>query len=185
MVWRTQRLNVKVMLQGHGIYPWIVFPVHISSRLWMNFVKIHSNISLGETMCRIYDCNAYSGSMTHLKVMFFTLQFVFVSYLLNPWIEFQYTSLYFLLVRQYAKPKSQLARLKVKVTIQGHRIHSCYSCSLHNFWALSTVFMNLHPNVHLSETMCRTYAIDSSSGSLFEVMVLPFNSFPLFISWTL
>ena len=29
------------------------------------FIKLHTNVSLSETMCRIYD----SGSMTSLKVM--------------------------------------------------------------------------------------------------------------------
>ena len=65
MVCRTQRLKVKVKLHGHGIYPWIAFSVHIFSELWIFFIKLHSNVSLSETMYRIYD----SGLMTTLKVM--------------------------------------------------------------------------------------------------------------------
>ena len=61
----TQRLKVKVKLHGHGIYPWIAFSVHISSKLCKFFIKLHSNVSLSETMCRIYD----PGLMTTLKVM--------------------------------------------------------------------------------------------------------------------
>ena len=60
--------------------------------------------------------NADSGPMTYIKAMVFTLQFVFVPYLLNPGpepldrVSSNFTQT-FLLVRQYAEPITQLARV--------------------------------------------------------------------------
>ena len=60
-------------------------------------------------------------------------------------------------VRRCAGPLTQLPRLKIKVTLQGLRIYPWISCLLHISWTLWTLFIKLHPNVPLNETVCRTH----------------------------
>ena len=60
-----------------------------------------------------------------------------------------------------------LCKLKVKVTIQGHLINP--SIGVRSISPeLWIIFIKLHPNIPLSETVCRTY--DSRSRSQFKVM---------------
>ena len=165
------RLKVKVTLQVHGIYLWILCPLHISSTGWKIFIKLHSNVPLSETMCRTHDsatqtqgkvmgfslefrvCSispeaferfslnfdqiflsvrwcaelmtrlSYPRSMSHFKVVGFTLQFRVCSISPEP---FERSSLnfdqMFISVRQCAEPMTQLHRLEVNVTLQGHSI---------------------------------------------------------------
>ena len=60
----------------------------------------------------------------------------------------------FLSVRRCAEHMTQLLRLKV--TGQGQGIYPWISCPLHISWTLWTLFIKLHPNVPLSEVVCRT-----------------------------
>ena len=62
------------------------------------------------------------------------------------------------------------------------------SCLLHISWILWTIFIELHSYVPLSEAVCRTH--DSATqtqdqGHSSRSWYLPFNLWPLHISWTL
>ena len=84
---QLHRLKIKVILQGHVIYPSI--PFHISWTLWAIFIKLHTNVPLSETVCRT------NGSATQTLGQSFTsrswdlpLYFVSAPYLLNHLLDF-------------------------------------------------------------------------------------------------
>ena len=153
----------------------INYPLHISGTLKGIFIKLHPNVPLRETMCRIYDLYTDSRSRSHFKVMWFTLQFVSAPYLLNTLNDFHLTSLKCSShsVRQCAQHMTQLPRLKVKVTGKG--IYLWILCRHHISWTDWAIFIKLHPNVPLSETMCKTYDLATQSRSHFKVMGYTFQ----------
>ena len=81
---------------------------------------------------------------------------------------------------------TQLCRLKVKVTVQGHGLNPCFCCPLH---ISGTIFIKLHPNVNLSDAMKRTH--DSATQTLGQGHSSrswdkkSWILFPLHISWNL
>ena len=55
----------------------------------------------------------------------------------------------FALVRRCVEPITQACRLKVKVTVKGHKFESWISCSLHISRTLGKIFIKFGSNVHL------------------------------------
>ena len=76
-------LKVKVTLQGHGIYPWILCPLHISQPLDNFHYTLPRCSSQWEGVQNPWLGYVDSRSRSHFKVMGFTLEFHAQSYLLN------------------------------------------------------------------------------------------------------
>ena len=94
------RLKVKVTLQGHGIYPWILFELFLSARRCAEPMN---------QLCRLKVRSLF-------KVMEFTLHVRSISpepFELHPNAPLSET-----MCRAY----DSASRLKVKLTLQGHRI---------------------------------------------------------------
>ena len=70
----------------------------------------------------------------------------------------------FLLVRQCAEPMTQLQRLKVKVTVKGHRIYPWFFCPPQIFWTLWKIFIKCWSNAYLIKSVCR--ALDSTTQTM-------------------
>ena len=60
-------------------------------------------------------------------------------------------------VRWCAAHITQLCRLKISVRGQGQGIYPCIPCPLHISWNLLAIFVKLHPNVPLSESVCSVH----------------------------
>ena len=110
------RFKVKVTLQGHGIYLWMLCPLHISSSICLIFINHHSNVPLSKLVCRVHDSATQTQGHSS-RSWVFTLGFRVRSISPEPFERF---SLNFTQI-----PLSelvQLCKLKVKVTLQGHGI---------------------------------------------------------------
>ena len=59
-----RRLKVKVAVQGHGIYPFNFVSAPYLLNPLNDFHKLHTNVSLGEEVCRTHD----SAMQTQVKV---------------------------------------------------------------------------------------------------------------------
>ena len=70
----------------------------------------------------------------------------------------------FLLVRQCAEPMTQLQRLKVKVTVKGHRLYPWILCLLNISWTLWKIFMKFWSNAYLIKALC--WALDSTTQTM-------------------
>ena len=117
-------------------------------------VKLHSNVLLRQLVCRIH--NFYSDTRLQFRVMGFALEFRVRSISSQPFERFSLNFIQMLLiVIQCAEFMTQLCRVKVKVTLQGHGIYPWLSCPLHISSTLWKNFIKLHPNVPLSEIMCQ------------------------------
>ena len=101
-------------------------------------------------MCKIYDLATQTQGQGHnsrsCDLLFNCVRSI------SPKL-FKLVSSYFIymfpFVRQCAEPMTQLQRLKVKVTVQGHRLYPCFVC----FVALrpkSTAMVMAGRSVHLS-----------------------------------
>ena len=127
----------------------------------------------------------YTDSGSHFNVMWFTLQICVCS--ISPesfgGFSLNFTQM-FRSVRRWAEHITQLPRLKVT----GQGIYPWILCPLHISWILKAIFSKRHPNVPLSETMCRTYDLATQTqgqGHTTRSCDLPFNSCLLHISWIL
>ena len=82
--------------------------------------------------------------------------------------QFELVLLYFiqmfLLVRQCVELMTQLQRLKVNVTVQGHRLYPWMLCPLHISWTLWKIFIKFWSNAYLIKTVCR--AFDSTTQAM-------------------
>ena len=118
------RLKAKDTSQSQWINPWISYPLHISWALRSIFIKLHQNVPLSETIIRTYDCFADSRSMSHFQghVIYPSVCVHAISSEPFEWFSKNFTHM-FLSVRQYAEPLTQLCRLNIKVTLQGHGIY--------------------------------------------------------------
>ena len=63
----------------------------------------------------------------------------------------------FIPVRRCVEPMTQLCRLNVKVTFQCLWIITRIPCPLHISFTPGMILITVWSNVHLTETMCRTY----------------------------
>ena len=89
--------------------------------------------------------------------------------------------------RWCAEPTTQPCWLKVKVTVEGHKIEPLVLCQLHVSFTPGRIFIKLQSNVCLSEVMCRTY--DSACCLKVKVTIEghefePLISFPFHIHFT-
>ena len=52
---QSRTVMVKLTLKGNGIYPSLLCTLHVFRTLCTIFVKLHSIVPLGETVCRTHD----------------------------------------------------------------------------------------------------------------------------------
>ena len=83
-------------------------------------VKLHSNVLFSELVCRTHNS---SDTRSQFKVIGFALEFRIGSISPQPFERFSLNFIQmFLSVIQCAEFMTQLCRVKVKVTLQGHGI---------------------------------------------------------------
>ena len=129
-------------------------------RFKVNFIQMPFSVRrCAETMNRV----------CRLKVNFqgheiYPLQFPVSSISPEPFERFSlnFTQM-FLSARRCAEHMTQLWSVEVNVTVQGHRIYPWSWCLLHISRTLCKFFIKLHPNVPLSETICRSNASASKT----------------------
>ena len=116
---RLRRLNAK--FTESRLCDFVSAP--ISWTLRTIFIKLHSNVPLSETECKVHDLATETKWQSHRSgAIDFPLNFVLAPYLLNPLNDFHQT---FLSVRQCAESMTHLCRLNVNFVIQGHGILRC------------------------------------------------------------
>ena len=120
-----------------------------------------------------------SRSRSQFKVMWFTLEFGVCTISSKP---FELVSLYFiqvfLLMRQCAKPMTQLQRLKV--TVQSQMLLPWILCPLHISWTLWKIITKFWSNAYLIKAVCR--ALDPTTQTMGQGT--PWISCLLYISGT-
>ena len=52
---QLRTVNVKLTFNNNGMYPSIMYPLHMFRTLCTIFVKLYSTVHLGETVCRTRD----------------------------------------------------------------------------------------------------------------------------------
>ena len=129
-------------------------PLHISWILWTIFIKLHSNVPFSEMMHTTWPAYLDPRPWSQVKVNGFTLELCVLSISPEPlgWFSLNFTQM-FLSVRRCAKQMNQLTRIKFKATGQGHVVYPSICAR-----SLSRIlFIKIHSNVFLSETMCRAH----------------------------
>ena len=67
---QLRTVKVKLTFKGNGIYPSILCPLHVFRTLCTNFVKLHSTVPIGETVCRTHDSATLTqGQGYHLMLL--------------------------------------------------------------------------------------------------------------------
>ena len=67
---QLRTVKVKLTFKGNGIYPSILCPLHVFRTLCTNFVKLHSSVPIGETVCRTHDSATLTqGQGYHLMLL--------------------------------------------------------------------------------------------------------------------
>ena len=159
---RPRRLKVKVNGQGHVFYPILLCMLHISLTLWpvsLDFAQMFLSVRRCAepiTLLRRLKVTV-QGHEFYPLVSCRLLNFVPTPYLMNPeWFSLNFTQI-FLSVRRCAEPMTQLHRLEVRVWEQGHGFNTLISCPPLISRTLWTIFIQLHTNFPLSETVYRTH----------------------------
>ena len=83
-------------------------------------IKHHPNVPLGETVCRAHNSASQTQCQGHEIYPSNHVHSIYPEPLERFSLNFTQT---FLSVRRCAEPMTQLHRLNVNVTLQGHRIH--------------------------------------------------------------
>ena len=116
------------------------------------------NVEQDKTTCHVQECHADTRSRSQFKVTGLNLEFHVPSVSPIPVEGFSLNfGQVFTPVRQCAEPITQPCRLKVKVTVEGHKFEPCIWCRLHISFTPGRIFFKLWSNVCLSEAMCRTH----------------------------
>ena len=66
---QLRTVKVKLTLRGNGIYPSILCPLHTFRTLYTIFVKLHSTVLLGETVCRTHDLATLTQGQGYLSML--------------------------------------------------------------------------------------------------------------------
>ena len=159
-------LKVKVKLWDPGIYPSILCPLNIFWTLWTISSLLQPNVPLSETVCRTHEPGLQTQGQGQLSRSWdVPLQFPVRSISPEPFERFSFYFIQmFLSMRWCAEHMIQLCSIEVNVRVQGHGIYPWSCCLLHISWTLWKFFIKLHPNVSLSETVCRSN--DSATKNL-------------------
>ena len=180
----TMPAKVKVTGQGHGFEPWIscpsISPIPLEG-FSFNFGQMFASVKWCAEpiaqLCRLTrsqfkvtgSCLEFCvGSVSPLPLKGFSLNF-----------GQMFTS-----VGQCAEPITQPCRLKVKVTVEGHRFEPWIWCRLHISFIPGRIFFKGWSNVWHSEMMCRTknsavLTLDQGHNWRSPVWALNFEAAPL------
>ena len=179
------QLKVKVTVQGHGFEPWILCPFLSPLPLGgfsLNFGQMFTcgmmcrtrnsamktiplegfSFNFGQMFASVKWCAEPIAQPCRLtrwqfKVMGLSLEFCVRSVSPLPLGGFSlYFGRMFTSVGQCAEPITQTCRLKVKVTVEGHKFEPWIWCRIRISFTPGRIFFKPWSNVCLSEMMCRT-----------------------------
>ena len=170
-IWFPERYSLSFIQMIFSVKVIGFTPLHISSIHYAIFIKLHPNASLLRQLQNLWLGYADSMSRLHFKVMWLIRS---ISPEPFEWFSLNFTQMFSQWDCVQRKWPSYLDSMS-HVKIMGFTLE---------FWTLCSIFIKLHPNVPLSERICRTYHLATQTeGHTSRSCDLPFKLCPLYISW--